>query len=141
MRVVVANPPRINEIDAMFGVKGKRVYFAWGDVIYNPMALEIPRHLIAHEEIHGHRQKQVGVDKWWDRYLAENMFRFEEELLAHVEECRVLAMMNGNGRNARRIALVQTAVRLANNSLYKWDPPLGASKAKNLLRTMIEKTA
>lgn len=141
MRVVVANPPRIDEIDAVFGVKGKRVYFAWGDIIYNPMAMDIPRHLIAHEEIHGHRQRVMGVDKWWDRYLTENRFRFEEELWAHVEECRVLAMMHGNGRNARRVALVQTCLRLANNNLYKWDPKLSASKAKQLLRTVLEKTA
>lgn len=39
--------------------------------------------LVAHESVHLERQAQMGVEIWWDRYLNDEKFRFNEELLAY----------------------------------------------------------
>lgn len=41
-----------------------------------------------HEEVHSKRQgKNLDViEEWWNRYLIDKQFRFNEELLAHKAE-------------------------------------------------------
>lgn len=39
--------------------------------------------LEVHECTHLERQKEIGVEIWWDRYLNDEKFRFHEELLAY----------------------------------------------------------
>ena len=65
-----------------------------------------------HEAVHGIRQKEFGVEDWWDRYIEDKAFRYHEEMLAHRAE--YLSMIrDGSNRNMRRMALKQVAKRLA----------------------------
>lgn len=73
------------------------VIFSWGDKIYNPSKVPIPRHLIAHEGVHGYRQRLAGIEKWWDRYLKEPLFRLDEEIYAHHQEYLVALRNIGPG--------------------------------------------
>lgn len=84
--IIVAKPPVYAACDAQFKIAGKPVLFSWGHSIYNPMNVDIPRYLLAHEAVHGERQLKVGIDAWWDKYLADASFRFEEERVAHRAE-------------------------------------------------------
>jgi len=84
--VVVEKPPVYDRCDAAFNIKGKPVLFSYGDKIYNPCGVDIPRELLAHEAVHGERQLELGVEDWWDNYLADADFRFEEERVAHRAE-------------------------------------------------------
>ncbi len=79
-------PPNIDEIAAVFPFvrdKAKPILYAYGDKIYNPASVYIPVHLLAHECIHSLQQRDTTVELWWQRYLADAEFRFEQELEAH----------------------------------------------------------
>ena len=113
MRIVRDRPPMFDEIDAKFKVRGKPVLFAWADTIFIPTgSLEVPPHLMEHESLHGQRQRLLGVEVWWRRYIDDIDFRREEELLAHRAEYQTL-IRGGGGRNMRRHYLSITAARLA----------------------------
>lgn len=43
----------------------------------------LPDDVLAHELVHLERQKLIGVDVWWDKYINDEKFRFNEELLAY----------------------------------------------------------
>ena len=131
MRIVFERPPMFDEIDAKFRIAGKPILFSWGELLYNPMRISVPAHLIVHEEMHGWRQGQcVSIEAWWKRYIDSPSFRLEEEILAHQAEYRSLLRRGGN-RNARRRHLKQTARRLAAPLYGRMISP---SRAQALLR-------
>jgi hypothetical protein len=140
-KILMREPPNFDKIDAVFKVKGKPVIFAYGDAIYNPMCVPVATQIAAHEGIHLKQQIEMGPEAWWDRYLSDVRFRYQEEFVAHAMECAVRSKMMGGNRVAKRKSLIITALRLANNDLYKWSPRLSASAEKNKLRDFLEKQA
>lgn len=113
MEVVKGFPPNYQEIIKVFP-QARRVgiLFAYGDKIYTPHGVEVSHHLKVHEAVHGIRQKELGVEFWWERYLSDVRFRYYEELLAHAAEYD--SMIRGaTSRNQRRAALKIVATRLA----------------------------
>jgi len=114
MKIVVGYPPMIKEIDAKFHVKHRPVIFSWGDTIFNPMGGAIQPELIAHEEVHGQRQREVGagVVEWWTLYIHSSKFRLDEEVAAHIAEYQYL-VEHAENRKARKSALGYVARRLA----------------------------
>jgi hypothetical protein len=116
MRVVCARPPLFDAIDAAFHIAGKPVIFAFGDTIYNPMGVAIAPSLMAHEAVHGERQRggDGDVTEWWRRYIDEPQFRLAEEIPAHQAEYRALCAEHPTApRNQRRLFLSGIARRLA----------------------------
>lgn len=109
MRIAIARPPLYEKIDAAFHVAGKPVIFCFGDTIFNPMGVPVSRELMAHEEIHSERQGD-DIIAWWERYLIDPGFRYQEELPAHVSEYRAYCKRHGSGRNKYLNAI---AARLA----------------------------
>lgn len=85
MKIVVAEPPNFAAIDARFNVKGKPVYFCYGDTIFNPKGVAVPPSIVAHEMVHSARQ---GTDPegWWKKYIDSVEFRIAEEVPAHRAE-------------------------------------------------------
>jgi hypothetical protein len=84
--LVDARPPNFDKIlSAMPEARKAGVIFAYDGKVYAPGCRKITRELDAHERVHVERQ---GADPagWWDRYIAEPEFRFEEELVAHQAE-------------------------------------------------------
>lgn len=129
MRIIKDFPPIFPEIKAVFPHAGSKTLFAWGDVLYNPGGWTVPPELMAHEEVHGARQRRLGVERWWKQYLDDPEFRLMEELLAHQAEYWYLCQ-NGN-RAQRRAALTRTAKRLAAELYGKM---VSVSEAKRLLK-------
>ncbi len=82
MKIVTGYPPNIEKIKKAFPIKGKPVCFAYGDTLYNASGSTPPKHLEVHEEVHS---KQQGSDPeaWWDKYIANSVFRLEQEIEAH----------------------------------------------------------
>lgn len=112
MKIIKTRPPNFNEIIKVFPMAaGRGVIFAYGDTIYAPF-IEVTPELIAHENVHGHRQLKMGVEEWWKRYLEDIPFRYEEELPAHRAEFRHLCSMSGNEK-WRRMHLDMVAMKLA----------------------------
>lgn len=84
MQVVNALPPNIDQIRRAFTIDERYVIFSYGDKIYNPGANQLPTQLIAHEKIHAEQQEKYGGPAlWWDMYIANAAFRFNQELEAY----------------------------------------------------------
>lgn len=112
MIVVKAFPPNIHAIAEVFpSAMRPGVIFAYGKNLFNPSGIEISPSLMEHEKLHGERQRMIGVELWWKRYLEEPQFRYEEELLAHRAEYRKAS--EGVNRQQRRHHLHHIAKRLA----------------------------
>lgn len=89
------HPPNIQAIDNKFHVKDKaNILYAYSPAIYNPDSLTIPTHLIVHETVHLTRQWDKGVEKWWDLYISNPVFRLDEELYAHRAEWSSYVQLN-----------------------------------------------
>lgn len=131
--IIKGVPPNFAEILRAFpAAKGPNVIFSYGDVIYSKSGGIIPREIKVHESVHGERQNELGIETWWDRYIADSAFCFEEELVAHRAEYR--AYCEGPpcpGRHARDRALDAIAGRLA-GPLYR--STISLAKARELIR-------
>jgi hypothetical protein len=88
LEVVDARPPNFEAIKAVLpGAEGAGVMFAYGGKVYAPGKKSIPIELNAHEVVHIERQGD-DPDGWWEKYLTDATFRFQEELLAYREQYR-----------------------------------------------------
>lgn len=115
MTVVLEQPPMIDAIAAAFPAARKPgTIFSWGAKLYNPSGVAISPALKAHEAVHGQRQGNTDdeVRAWWERYIEDAAFRFDEELIAHRAEYRALCASTKD-RNARARGLHVMAARLA----------------------------
>ena len=63
MKIVNDNPPHgLRETIASFGMQPHSgVIYTYGDTIYNPSGIDLPDHLIAHEETHSNQQSVYPV--------------------------------------------------------------------------------
>ncbi len=108
-----AYPPNIDMIAEAFPMALKPgVVFAYGDEIYVPSGKELTHHLKVHEAVHGLRQKEIGLDFWWQRYIEDEVFRYNEELIAHFGEYRSMIVENQT-RPFRRKVIKFIAKKLA----------------------------
>lgn len=132
MRVVKAAPPNFQKIVATLPeAAGHGVIFAYGDTIFNPSGVPLTHALVKHEEVHEQQQKAHpgGVEGWWDDYLADPVFRLQQEVPAHIVE--YLTATAGGSRNMRRIMRNKIAQRLA-SALY--GKRMHIVEAMNILR-------
>lgn len=104
-RICSAFPAVAHERDAIF---------AYGTTIYNPGGRELPSYKIAHEEVHGAQQLEVGVEWWWERYLEDKDFRLQEEIPAHQADYKAFCKMYKD-RNQRNDYLNHLAILLASD--------------------------
>lgn len=117
MKIVLEEPPNIEQIDAAFGSRGQRgILYAFGDTIYNPDGVSIPTFLLAHEFAHSMRQG-ADPEAWWRKYIEDQEYRYLEELGAHKVELHS-RLQQVRDRNLRAKIVMETAARLS-NPLYK----------------------
>jgi hypothetical protein len=111
VKIIVDRPPNYAAIVAAFPFVATHpaVYFCWGSAIYSPSGHPLTPSLIAHEEVHSKQQDGRPQD-WWDKYLVDPKFRFDQELEAHRIEYQ---WFGAEPRNRRRIHLRGIARRLA----------------------------
>jgi len=106
-------PPNIDQIQAVFPMAMKDgVIFAYGRKVFVPSGRKIPPEILAHERIHCERQIDMGVEEWWTQYMADPVFRYHEELLAHRVEYSFLRGLYP-GQDAKHRALEHVATKLA----------------------------
>lgn len=136
--IILEQPPNFEQIKVAFPkAENPGVLFAFDGNIYNPSGIVVPPALIAHEEVHLHRQVRQGAYDWWDRYLTDHEFRYYEELLAHVAEFKTQQHIS-NDRNFGARLLMRTALRLV-APLYNYQPPRTLQQAMKDLRWEIGK--
>jgi hypothetical protein len=120
-------PPNFDQIvEAFPDAVNPGVIFAYGDTIYNPSGGDLPAPIIAHEAVHCYRQGEMGYVPgrmntaiWWNKYIADPTFRYEEELAAHVAEYVEQVASCLADRNQQAVLLMRTARRLI-APLYKY---------------------
>jgi hypothetical protein len=128
MNIVIDFPPNIGAIRAYFPLTGFEI-FCWGDTVYNPSGIQLPPELLEHEKVHS-KQQGNDVQGWWDQYLIDKKFRFEQELEAHQVEFMVYSRRQPS-RALRRIYLKKIARRLSSAMYGKM---VTFEKAKKLIR-------
>ena len=111
MKIVKDYPPNYKVLREAFKLSGQEI-FTYGDTVFNPTGLPLSRELRAHEQVHIMQQETGGVERWWERYVADPEFRLDQELEAHRIEFQTFCMTNKD-RNARNAFLVRIATRLA----------------------------
>ncbi len=132
--IIIDRPPNFEQVHAAFPRADQPgVLFAYYPNIHNPSGIVVPPALVAHEEVHLYRQRDAGPTHWWDQYLTDSEFRYNEELLAHVAEFKAL---KAGDRNASARLLMSTALRLV-APLYNYQPPRTLQQAMKDLRLHI----
>jgi hypothetical protein len=118
LTVVDARPPNFDKIVAVLPDAAQSgVMFAYDGKVYWPGGKgPLTRELNDHEAVHLERQKHQGLDSWWEQYLTDVNFRYNEELLAHRAEYRTFCKRHINPIKRHQF-LRQIAKRLA-SSLY-----------------------
>lgn len=129
-------PPNFEAIAKRFPIRGRKLIFAYAPYIYCNNGAYCGPVKIAHESIHLARQ---GSDPagWWDRYLSDDAFRYEEEVLAHVAEFLFLCEKEPS-RGAKRRNLVVVASNLA-SPIY--GGMITVAGAKDLLKSCAAEAA
>lgn len=89
MKEIIDFPPNYKDIQKAFNLDKHIPIFCWDKVIYNPHNARINEDLIIHESAHSMRQ-EGNPDLWWDRYIKDNKFRLEEELVAYIAQFEFL---------------------------------------------------
>lgn len=104
-------PPNFKAIVSRFpGARNPNVIFSYAPYIYKLDRRPLPQELLDHETVHIERQIAIGVEVWWEKYLSDPQFVFDEELLAHRAEYQSLCRVS---RQVGRRALKQVAQKLA----------------------------
>lgn len=85
MRILEEKPPNYQELLQVFPVDKYRVFFPWGDTLYNPKGGEIPADILFHEIVH-QRQQGDSPEKWWNQYIYNKDFRLEQEIEAYASQ-------------------------------------------------------
>lgn len=110
-------PPNFDKILQVFPMAVMPgVVFAYGDKIYIPSGADIAPEILSHERVHCERQIVMGVEAWWDRYLIDPRFRYEEELLAHKVEYSFLRGLYPG--QARKQAILSHVAQKLSAKLY-----------------------
>lgn len=75
-------PAIYDTLHEVFGVEwDDGLIITYGDTIYSKFP--ISKDLEKHEAVHVRQQEAYGVESWWDRYLIDPAFRFEQESEAY----------------------------------------------------------
>jgi len=73
------------ELKKHFKINWKKgVIITYGDTVYCKWKIKEPK--ITHEKVHIKQQKEMGVEKWWDKYIKDKEFRLDQELEAYKAE-------------------------------------------------------
>jgi len=120
-------PLVFHKLKEKFGVEWGSIIIAHYPDIY--CAVDIPEQKYVHEKVHLDRQKLMGVGEWWGRYLSDDAFRLNEEVLAYRAEVEWIKK-NVATRNERRYLLNKIYTDL---SSYVYGHIVSEDEAKKLL--------
>lgn len=107
MNIIVARPPVYDLICRTLGEPPADAIYAFDGAIYNPGNGRISAALKVHERVHFKQQRAMpgGSLQWWDRYCRISLFRYEQELEAHIAEYKFLYVMEASRKETNLNAL------------------------------------
>ena len=109
-------PPIIDQIKEVFPLANENTIFAYGEKIFIPSGKKIPPEILAHEKVHCERQLKIGLKEWWDKYLVDQHFRFQEELIAHQVEYQFLRGLYPGAH--RKHAILEHVAKKLSHEIY-----------------------
>lgn len=74
-------PPNFDILDEHFTIDKDSIVVTYHPNVY--ASGPIPHDVLEHEGVHLKQQGEIGVEKWWERYLEDVEFRMEQELEAY----------------------------------------------------------
>lgn len=131
MKISRSFPPNFADIVKVLPAVRKKptIVFTYGDTIYAPgRNVVVDDHLVAHEEVHQRQQSEMGVEKWWKKYLEDSSFRLEQELEAY--RTQFIYLENHHNRATRKKLLPHMAGALCGEMYGK---VVDKQKAKDLI--------
>ena len=102
MKILNEKPPNWQRLTETFPVTWGNIIVAYSPNIY--CGVEVSKQKEAHEIVHLSRQRDLGVDLWWEYYFTNPSFRLNEELFAYQKEVKWIKE-NITTRNQRRFLL------------------------------------
>jgi len=82
-------PEIYNRLDKEFGIsKNDGIIITYGQTVY--CKYDLPEHLKTHEKTHIIQQRHMGVEEWWNIYIANKSFRLNQELEAYRNQVKYL---------------------------------------------------
>ncbi len=101
MKIINDKPPIWKEAHEHFDIDDSATIYTWGDVIYNPAGIVIQREYIEHESVHSGQQRAIGgPEKWWEKYITDPAFRYNQEVEAYGRQHAYFCTQNSD-RNKR----------------------------------------
>lgn len=99
-------PPIFERLKEAFGVEWNDIAITYGDTVYCPGPLSSD--LEAHEGVHIEQQKMfIAPDEWYDKYIADPHFRFDQELEAYRAQYQFIKKTYGDrNKIARRLHML-----------------------------------
>lgn len=84
-------PPVWDKLVEQFNPNWERTAVAYGDTIH--AKYDLPKDVDVHERIHLRQQgyTKAGAKKWYEKYLKDPTFRYEQELEAYREQYKYLS--------------------------------------------------
>ena len=118
MLIVKGYPPNHSAIVDALHPAGNFI-FTYGHTIYSPTTDQLEEDIIEHEREHEQQQTRIdekfGPRKWWDRYLIDGNFRFNQELEAYRRQWDYIEHYEPD-RNKRHAKVVEMAKFLSSAS-------------------------
>ena len=132
MIIIKEKPPIWDAVCATFNIRPVKAFFTYGDTIYNPDGINIPDHIMVHEQVHQEQQTREGMtpELWWGKFLRDKDFRIDQESEAYAVQYAYVCD-NVKDRNQRYKFLYQTAKSLS-GPLY--DHCIGQMEAIALIK-------
>jgi hypothetical protein len=102
MQIKNEKPPFLGAILESGMTPSEKTLYTHGSTIFNPSGMEIPDHLIVHEETHS-KQQGDAPGAWWERYLHDQFFRVQQECEAYANQYRFLCTIQKDRNRRARI--------------------------------------
>jgi hypothetical protein len=132
MIIIPEYPPNWEKIKSAFPVENAEICIAYGDTIYNPYKLPLRDDVIHHEEVHM-RQQNGKPDEWFERYMADPLWRVEQEAYAYGQQLKYIRDRRPPGVGERKIAVaLDSFARFLSGPVY--GNVISKSKAQEMIR-------
>ena len=115
-------PPNWEEVKKRFpNADEERTVVAYGDKVYCKNVIYDP-HLFIHEMTHCDRQglSEEGAKEWWTKYLTDDKFVIDEEIIAYKNQIRSFNMIVKDRNNQSKFVWAIASILsgpLYNNSI------------------------
>lgn len=115
MKRINKKPPVYDKCKEKFDINwNKGIAFAYDGNIY--CKRKLLKSKIAHEKVHIEQQTEMGVEKWWDKYLEDDKFRLSQEMEAYTGE--VIFLMIHERDYKKRDKMLEKILRDFSSSMY-----------------------